>query len=84
MYKEITLTVILVMLISCVNFAYAQNNNQTDLVDLSTEQAVKGPEIIAEKVDLRLADEKHFRLSDGSFLAAKYTEPVHYKKMVSG
>lgn len=35
--------------------------------------------IVAELPELRGADEKHFRLSDGSMAAAKYPDAVHYE-----
>lgn len=37
------------------------------------------PEIIGEVENLRNSDDvKHFRLSDGTYIAAKYGVPVHY------
>lgn len=35
--------------------------------------------ILGEVEELREENVKHFRLSDGSFVAAQYAEPVHYK-----
>ena len=37
------------------------------------------PYILGEDTSLREADEKHFRLSDGSYIAVMYAEPVHYR-----
>ena len=73
--------VVMVLLFSCVNFAYAQES--IDIANLQPEQpeqVVKDAEIIGESIDARKADEKHFRLSDGSFIAAKYAYSVHYQK----
>ena len=80
-YKKVALILVMVLLLSCVNFAYAQES--IDIANLQTEQpeqVVKDAEIIGESIDARKADEKHFRLSDGSFIAAKYAYPVHYQK----
>lgn len=38
------------------------------------------PDIIEEVVELRDEYTKHFRREDGSFVAAMYSEPVHYQK----
>ena len=38
------------------------------------------PYIIGENEELRGENEKHFRLSDGSEIAAMYTNPVHYQE----
>lgn len=35
--------------------------------------------ILGEVEELREENVKHFRLSDGSFVAAQYAEPVHYQ-----
>ena len=37
------------------------------------------PEILFEVEEKRTADTKHFLLSDGSYMAVQYTEPVHYQ-----
>ena len=37
------------------------------------------PEIVEEIVALRTENEKHFRMSDGSYAAMQYMNPVHYK-----
>ena len=38
------------------------------------------PEILSEIESLRDKNIKHFRLSDGTYIAAQYTYPVHYRK----
>lgn len=38
------------------------------------------PYIIGENEELRDENEKHYRLSDGTEIAAVYTNPVHYKE----
>lgn len=50
-----------------------------DSVSQETDQKKKDLEIIGEVVSKREENVKHFRLSDGSFLAADYGVPVHYK-----
>lgn len=37
------------------------------------------PEIVEEIVALRAGNEKHFRMSDGSYAAMQYMNPVHFK-----
>ena len=51
----------------------------TESVDTPTEDEAEltNPDIY-EVVDLRDANTKHFRLSDGSYVAAQYDYPVHY------
>ena len=54
-----------------------------DLADKDDEKESseeEAPEITAEEPELRDASVKHFRLSDGRYMAAVYPEPVHYQK----
>ena len=44
-----------------------------------TESEAVPATIVGEEVSLRTETEKHFRLSDGSFLAVSYGMPVHYQ-----
>ena len=54
--------------------------NNSDIVEIATAQAAEKylPEIIGEEKTLRDEYTKHFRREDGSFVAAVYSEPVHY------
>lgn len=45
---------------------------------VATEEAETAT-ILGEVEELREENVKHFRLSDGSFIATQYSEPVHYK-----
>ena len=53
------------------------------LADKDDEQeadAEEAPDITGEETELRDTGVKHFRLSDGRYMAAIYPEPVHYEK----
>ncbi len=50
----------------------ASSDNDTAPLDLSEV------EILCEEISKRGESEKHFKLSDGSFIAVQYSEPVHY------
>ena len=54
--------------------------NNSDIEEIATAQAAEKylPEIIGEEKTLRDEYTKHFRREDGSFVAAVYSEPVHY------
>ncbi len=58
----------------------AQELNDTESITVDTE--IEEATIIGEIESERTENTKHFRLSDGSFIAATYPEPVHY--MVDG
>ena len=49
------------------------------LTNSFTESEAVPATIVGEEVSLRTETEKHFRLSDGSFLAVSYGMPVHYQ-----
>ncbi|MBR1826368.1 MAG: DNRLRE domain-containing protein, partial [Clostridia bacterium] len=51
-----------------------------DKDDEKEADAEEAPDITGEETDLRDAGVKHFRLSDGRYMAAIYPEPVHYEK----
>ena len=59
-------------------FAQELENLESTTTDNETEEAT----IICEIESERTESTKHFRLSDGTFIAATYPEPVHY--MVDG
>ena len=54
----------------------AQELNDIESTNIDTE--VEEATIIGEIESERTENTKHFRLSDGSFIAATYPEPVHY------
>ena len=52
---------------------------QDDSADIAEQAEATAPvTILNEEISLRGEAEKHFRLSDGSFLAVTYSTPVHY------
>lgn len=53
-------------------------NNEIDEFDIPEDDYVE-PEIISEITEKREENVKHFLLSDGSFMVAKYNNPVHYQ-----
>jgi len=55
-----------------------ENPEEQQLVDSITEE--EKLEIVGEQLDKRKLNEKHFILSNGSTLVAKYSENVHYEK----
>ncbi len=80
--KLLALTLCICMAISCIPItAYATGAlpeveiNETATVD----QGLTEPYIIEEIESKRDANTKHFLLSDGSYMAAQYDIPVHFK-----
>lgn len=61
--------------------ALAAELDETEETSTTTETASSENEIsvIGEVEDLREEDTKHFRLSDGSYIAVSYGMPVHYE-----
>ncbi|MBP3484357.1 MAG: hypothetical protein J6K00_04590, partial [Oscillospiraceae bacterium] len=58
--------------------------NDTQELGISAETVIATEEtepatIVGEVEELREENVKHFRLSDGSFIATQYAEPVHYQ-----
>lgn len=52
-----------------------------DAVDAVENAVVSStPSVVSEESTLREQSTKHFRLSDGSYMAVVYNEPVHYKQ----
>ena len=56
-----------------------ENPDETTLTNTFTASEAVPATIVGEEVFLRTETEKHFRLSDGSFLAVSYGMPVHYQ-----
>ena len=50
----------------------------TDAEALADEAAQQPAEILFEEESLREENVKHFRLSDGTYIAVDYQQPVHY------
>ena len=65
--------------IELIPFEQPQEGTAKEIKEESTEEAgEKNLEIVAEEESLRKEKEKHFRMNDGSYIAAAYNEPVHY------
>lgn len=84
--KLVALCTSAALLVSCVPVAYAEGETWLEETaggtqDIQTETGEKqeSVQIVAELPELRGEDEKHFRLSDGSMMAAKYPDAVHYE-----
>lgn len=56
-----------------------ENNMLTAEVNYGEMDSSIEPEIVEEVTSLRTANEKHFRLSDGSYMVMQYLNAVHYK-----
>lgn len=79
-FLSIILSVLLIIEILPMS-VFAQELNDTESIATGTEIEEEAT-IIGEIESERTENTKHFRLSDGSFIAATYPEPVHY--MVDG
>lgn len=56
-----------------------ENNMLTAEVNYGEMDSSIEPEIVEEVTSLRTANEKHFRMSDGSYMVMQYLNAVHYK-----
>ena len=68
---------VLAMLIQMIPIQSFAASTGSSTVDVETGQPVTT--VLGEVEDLREEDTKHFRLSDGSFIAVSYGMPVHYE-----
>ena len=62
-----------------VSSAAVQEAEKTALPTDFVEEKSLEAQVVYEETEQRSAAEKHFRLSDGSFVAASYPGPVHYE-----
>lgn len=78
---SILLTVLMIVM-SCPLQAMAYFVTRTDETTVLSGETEKldlsEVEILSEDVSKRGESQKHFKLSDGSFIAVQYSEPVHY------
>lgn len=51
---------------------------------ISQQGTEEQPQIIAEDISRREEDEKHFLMSDGSYMAVQYASPVHFNNGEDG
>lgn len=89
--KTINILLASILVVCCVSgdIAYADNDNMTSTTDTNDivvddsqidkmEEANIPATIVQEDVSLRGEYEKHFLMSDGSYIATSYNEPVHH------
>ena len=77
--RLLSLVLTIVMLVQLVPMpALADTGSTSAAVELSEEQPPTT--IVGEEEDLRTEAVKHFRLSDGSYIAVSYGMPVHYQE----
>ena len=75
--RLLSLILVLAMLIQMMPVQSFAASTGSSAVDVETGQLVTT--VLGEVEDLREEDTKHFRLSDGSYIAVSYGMPVHYE-----
>lgn len=77
-FKILTLVLSILIIVQALPMStFAQELLDTEPYnDTVTQEAT----IVAENESLRSENTKHFRMSDGTYTAAIYQEPVHYEK----
>ena len=80
MLRIISFLLVFVLLVQTSGFLeiHASATN-TSVINESTPTLVSEPEIIGEDISKREESAKHYKMSDGSWLAASYPGPVHYQ-----
>lgn len=79
LYKKLlSFLAAILMIVSCLNYLIPLSNASEEL-DIQSEDT---PAIVSEDITLRGRYEKHFLMSDGTYQAVAYNEPVH--KLVDG
>lgn len=73
---SLCLAIILTVQMSGILEISAQATSTSQDTTVATEEK---PEIIGEDISKRDEKVKHFRMSDGSFMAVSYGTPVHFK-----
>ncbi|MBE6758165.1 MAG: hypothetical protein E7552_06435, partial [Ruminococcaceae bacterium] len=78
MRKSVATVLCLCLVISCMPIiAFAADDAPTQ-TPTSSENVFEEPFIIDEIESKRESNAKHYRMSDGSYLAASYEIPVHF------
>lgn len=75
--RLLSLILVLAMLIQMMPVQSFAASTGSSAVDVSSGQPATT--VLGEVEELREEDTKHFRLSDGSFIAVSYGMPVHYE-----
>ena len=85
--RVIAFLLVFVMVVQTMSLdAYAAMKTETapdETVETETSEEAEEQqpaEIVGEMEEFRSEREKHFRLSDGSFIAVSYDYPVHYQE----
>lgn len=77
-FSRILSTILVIaMLVQIMPIRSLAASSNSNAVDVETGQPSLG--VLGEVEDLREEDTKHFRMSDGSFIAVSYGMPVHYQ-----
>lgn len=81
--RFMTFLVSVIMVIQCASFiTYAEVESLEEITDveesLSQQASLTDAYAVEEVQERRETDIKHFKMSDGSFTAVKYSEPVHF------
>jgi len=79
------LTLLSVFSVATPVFAAEVTSESTETIDdmtISSEETeeTEQAEIVSEIEDMRTEHTKYFRMSDGSYMAAQYAQPVHYEE----
>ena len=74
--KIISLLTILTILVGCCTFGSA---SAADVDSIDVNPSTNMITIVEEDISLRQEYEKHFLMSDGSYMVTVYNEPVHHK-----
>ena len=61
-----------------------KEKNMEQITNITNEIQTEKPTILYEAQSMREESVKHFRMSDGSFMAAMYPTPVHFKSEAIG
>ncbi|MBO5016357.1 MAG: hypothetical protein J6C92_11155, partial [Bacteroidaceae bacterium] len=80
--RSISLILAMVLLLQCAPLQIWAAETSATVAEVSsetTDSAASVQQIVGEEVSLREEGVKHFRLSDGSYIAVSYGMPVHYK-----
>ncbi len=73
------LSVILVVLLLIQILPMSTFAQELSEAKVSSEETVEEATVVGEIEELRTESTKHFKMSDGTYIAATYPEPVHYE-----
>ncbi len=73
------LSVVLVVLLLIQILPMSTFAQEFSATEVNSEEAIEDATVVGEIEELRTESTKHFRMSDGTYIAATYPEPVHYE-----